>query len=89
MPVVTLDHPQTRSQHKERSHHCLEDPEVGIECRLKVAEVNLSRVLPFTSIAILKYPGNLFFLCQQLAFLESLQKQPEEFRQPGSGGAFL
>lgn len=64
MPVVTLDHPQTRSRYKERSHHCLEDSEAGIECILKAAEVNLSRVLPFASIAILEYPGNLFFPCQ-------------------------
>lgn len=64
MPVVTLDHPQTGSQHKERSHHFLEDPEDGIECILKATEVNLSRVLPLTPTAILEYPRNLYFLCQ-------------------------
>lgn len=41
--------PDTKDQHqhKERSHHCLEVSEVGVECFiLKATEVSLSRVLP-------------------------------------------
>jgi hypothetical protein len=73
---VTLDHPQTRSPHKERSHHCLEDSEVGIECILKAAEVNLSRVLPFASIAILETYSSLASSWPSLNLYKSNLKAP-------------